>query len=375
MSKTLDKKIHIICFDVPYPADYGGVIDSFYRIKLLSDEGYQIHLHIFHYGREPQPVLTDYCKEVYYYRRKTSPINGLGLLPYIVKSRKSEELIENLKKVKAPILFEGLHTTLIIKKDLFKDRKLLVRMHNIEHEYYQELMKSENNLFKRIFYRIESSRLKRYEKILNKVDFILPISNTDSAYLSEKYGEKVKLLPAFHSSEKMHELSKKGYFGLYHGNLKVKDNIRTALYLIDIFKKIDFPFIIAGQTDNTKLLSRIDAYRNLSFIELKNDAQLRELFHRAQVNVFFTRNKSGVKLKLINALFQSRHVIANQKMIHGSGLEPLCIEANTTDQIITELLKIIDSNYTKELLAQRKKQLELYNNKKNIKILINLIQH
>ena len=142
-----------------------------------------------------------------------------------------------------------------------------------------------------------------------------------------------------------------------------------------IFKKIDFPFIIAGQTDNTKLLSRIDEYRNLSFIELKNDAQLIELFHRAQVNVFFTSSKSGVKLKLLNALFQSRHVIANQKMINGSGLESLCIEANTTDEIITELLKIIDSNYTKELLAQRKKQLELYNNKKNIKILINLIQH
>ena len=289
MSKTLGKKIHIICFDVPYPADYGGVIDSYYRIKHLSNEGFELYLHIFHYGRKPQHILTKYCNEIYYYKRKTGLLNALGLLPYIVKSRKSEELIENLKKVNAPILFEGLHTTLLIKKELFKDRKLLVRMHNIEHEYYEQLVKSENNLIKKLFFRIESFRLKRYEKILSKVDFILPISTTDNAYLKEKFGEKVKFLPAFHSNDKLYELSKKGYFGLYHGNLKVKDNIKTAFFLIDIFKKIDFPFIIAGQTDNTKLLSQIDEFRNLSFIELKSDAQLNELFHRAQVNIFLLR--------------------------------------------------------------------------------------
>ncbi|UCE93525.1 MAG: hypothetical protein JSV73_12115 [Flavobacteriaceae bacterium] len=367
------KKIHVICFDVPYPADYGGVIDSFYRIKQLSNEGYHIYLHVFHYGRNSQPVLTKYCKEVFYYKRKTGLTNALGILPYIVKSRKSEELIKNLKKVKAPILFEGLHTTLLIKKGLFKDRKRLVRMHNVEHEYYRELMKSEINLIKKLFFWIEVQRLKRYEKILDKADLILPISISETAYFKEKFGEKVVFLPAFHSHDKLHELSKKGYFGLYHGNLKVKDNIKTAFFLIEIFKKIDFPFIIAGQTDNAKLLSLIDEYRNLSFIELKNDAQLNELFHRAQVNVFFTSNKSGVKLKLLNALFQSRHVIGNQKMIDGSGLNSLCIEANTAEQLITELLKIIDANFTKEILDQRKKELELYSNKRNVETLKNLI--
>ena len=79
-----------------------------------------------------------------------------------------------------------------------------------------------------------------------------------------------------------------------------------------------------------------------------------------------------MKLKLLNALFQSRHVIANQKMINGSGLDSLCIEANTADQIITELLKIIDANFTKELLAQRKKELELYDNRRSTETLKSL---
>ena len=29
-----EKKLHIICHDVPWPADYGGVVDLFYKLKL-----------------------------------------------------------------------------------------------------------------------------------------------------------------------------------------------------------------------------------------------------------------------------------------------------------------------------------------------------
>ena len=31
-----DHHLHIIAFNVPYPANYGGVIDVFYRIKALA---------------------------------------------------------------------------------------------------------------------------------------------------------------------------------------------------------------------------------------------------------------------------------------------------------------------------------------------------
>ena len=34
-----DYHLHVIAFDVPYPANYGGVIDVFYRVKALSEAG------------------------------------------------------------------------------------------------------------------------------------------------------------------------------------------------------------------------------------------------------------------------------------------------------------------------------------------------
>ena len=54
-------QIHIISLNVPYPANYGGVIDVFYKIKSLHEAGVQIHLHCFDYGRGNQPELEKYC--------------------------------------------------------------------------------------------------------------------------------------------------------------------------------------------------------------------------------------------------------------------------------------------------------------------------
>jgi hypothetical protein len=50
--------LNIICFDVPFPADYGGAIEEFYKIKSLHAAGVKIYLHCFVYsGRTKQKEL------------------------------------------------------------------------------------------------------------------------------------------------------------------------------------------------------------------------------------------------------------------------------------------------------------------------------
>jgi len=366
----LNKKLHIICFDVPYPPVYGGVIDVFYKIKALANHGIQVYLHVFDYGRKQQDTLNKYCVEVNYYKRNTSWLNGLGIMPYIVKSRKNDKLTRNLERINAPILFEGLHTTYLLKHKKFHDRKLIVRTHNIEHLYYRQLANNEPNLFKRIFYWIEGVKLKFYEKTLKHSDIILSLSRHETSYFEEKFGEKVMYLPAFHASEGYHPLSKKGYFALYHGNLSVTDNMKAALLLIDAFKPLDYPLVIAGRTADKNLHSKIDQHNNISFIELKDEAHLFELLNRAHVSVLFSSNNSGLKLKLINALFQSRYVIANENISSGSGLESLCRTANDKTEIINQLLKITDKDFSDEDIAARKELLKLYDTNVNAQILI-----
>ena len=65
--------LHIVSFDIPYPANYGGVIVIFNQIKALHALGVKVILHCFQYGdRTPQPELAQYCQEVYYYKMRLS---------------------------------------------------------------------------------------------------------------------------------------------------------------------------------------------------------------------------------------------------------------------------------------------------------------
>jgi hypothetical protein len=51
----MTRHLHIICLNVPFPVDYGGVFDLFYKLPALHDQGVKIHLHCFEYGRGEQP--------------------------------------------------------------------------------------------------------------------------------------------------------------------------------------------------------------------------------------------------------------------------------------------------------------------------------
>ena len=37
-----DLHIHIVSFDIPYPANYGGVIDVFFKAKFLAEKGVKV---------------------------------------------------------------------------------------------------------------------------------------------------------------------------------------------------------------------------------------------------------------------------------------------------------------------------------------------
>jgi hypothetical protein len=66
-------------------------------------------------------------------------------LPFIVNSRKSEELIQNLQKDNYPILIEGIHCSYYLYTGKLTNRIVLLRLHNAEFEYYHHLALHEKN--------------------------------------------------------------------------------------------------------------------------------------------------------------------------------------------------------------------------------------
>lgn len=367
----MDKHLHIVSFDVPYPADYGGVIDVFYKIKALHALGIKIHLHCFEYSRGKQAELNKYCVEVYYYKRYTG-IAGLSLsLPYIVKSRANKDLLHNLSKDEHPVLLEGIHTTYFLFTGNLNNRKVFVRLHNVEFEYYKHLSTHESSLFKRSYYKFESGLLKSYEGKISKAANLLPISKNDELVYKQLLNAKdMKYLPLFTNSTSINIKEGKGEYCLYHGNLSVAENEKAAIWLLEVTGELNMPIVIAGKNPSNRLVKKIQKYKNIKLIKDPSDQQMTELVQNAQVNILPSYNSTGIKLKLLNALFNGRHCLTNQQAVKGASLEQYCESAESDSEFIQKIKSLFDTPFTITEIQERKDLLNEFDNNKNAEMLI-----
>ena len=368
-----ENHLHIIAFDVPYPANYGGVIDVFYRVKALSEAGVKVHLHCFEYGRGEQEVLKR-CHEVKYYKRDTSFAKQLSLTPFIVNSRQSEDLVKELLKDDYPILCEGLHTTAILSDKRLKNRKIYVRAHNVEHDYYHALGGSEKWCWKKLFYLAEAWKLRRYESILRKAAGIFSISQQDADYFSKKYGNTT-LVPGFNSADLVCSETGRGEYVLYHGNLSVKENETAAKWLIEnVFAELKMHCIVAGLNPSERLLKLAEKHSNVTLVANPDDAEMIDLLRQAQVNILVTNQPTGLKLKLLNALYNGRFCLVNEDMVRGTSLESLCVVADEPEQMIAEIKRLMKEDFGEDDIEERDlKMRQLYDNEANARKIIETV--
>ncbi len=370
------KRLHIISFDVPYPANYGGVIDVFYKLKYLKEKGVEVILHCFEYGRSHAPVLEELASQVYYYPRKTGWKSNLSTQPYIVRSRNSEALKERLLEDCFPILAEGMHSMGVLLDKRFQDRFKIYRESNIEHHYYYHLFKSEQNWFKKGFFLIESIKLKYFESKVKKIDLSLAVSQQDANYLQEHYpNSKVVYLPSFHNNTEITSHEGMGDYALYNGNLSVAENIDAVEYLVkNVFSKIDYPLVVAGLNPPESLKQLLAAHQNIRLIENPTDEQMQQLIAQAHINVLYTHQATGLKLKLLNTLFIGRFCLLNDKMIAGTHLEEACQIVDSAEAFIAQIDRLKDCVFSKTDIEKRAKIMSpYYDNDKNIQQLIDLI--
>lgn len=368
--------INIISFNVPYPANYGGVIDVFYKIKHLHKNGIKVHLHCFDYGRGKQIELEKYCETVHYYKRQTGIFSFLSLTPYIVKSRVAAELKSNLLKNDFPILFEGLHTSFLLNDKAFKKRFKIIRATNIEHDYYSYLAKAEQHFFKKIYFSIEAWKAKKYEPIVLQANLILVVSKTDEHYFNTQYPtNKTVFIPCFHAKEKIEIQEGKGDYVLYHGNLGVPENEAAALVICnEFFNTLDIPLIIAGLNPTKKLRSTINNYKNIQLVGNPSESKMQELISNAQLNLLYTHQPTGLKLKLLHALFNGRFCLANSTMLSGTTLTNLCEIADTNETFKAKITKLFQQEIAVETVKkQRETLLKNYFNQENCLKLVDAI--
>lgn len=382
IARVLESNLNIITLNVPWPPDYGGMIDTYHRLRCLSEAGIKIHLHCFTYGRPVSQELETMCASVKYYHRKSTLFSHLSPLPYTVITRRSSELEENLLTNNYPLLFDGLHTCFLLNDGKFSSRRMFVRMHNIEHNYYLSRARHEKNIFRSIYFRREAFRLWRFENILGRAEKLFPISEADHKYLSQKFGNSC-LIPPFHPFSSLSIKDGKGEYLLYHGDLSVNENEAIAMMLTrDVFSRTQYHCIIAGKRPSTLLRKAVSRFGNIRLIADPGNIEMEALIRNAQINLIPAAEAEGFKIKLLFTLFAGRHCITNSIMLAGSGdnrdikdqLRKCVNTADSPKEMLSIINKLTEIPLREETIKEREKLLNgVFNNSRNAACLISSI--
>ena len=367
--------MHIVTFNVPWPADYGGVIDIYYRLKALHKAGVRLHLHCFTYGRPAAPELESLCSSVSYYRRNMSPLQHLSRRPFIVASRDNTDLMKRLQTDRLPIMLEGVHCCSVLEnKAVTEDRCLIVRAHNIEADYYSMLASAEHNVARKAYLSLEAAKLRRYEGILARADAVLAVSEADRDNIVALGAGNVHVVPCGHPYQTVSSLPGHSDYALYHGNLSVPENEAAAMELINnVFAHLDRRLVVAGRDPSTRLRSLAARHTNVTLVPSPDDDTMARLIAEAQVNVLITGQPTGLKLKLLYALFSGRHCLVNSNMLQGTSLGQLCTVADGWEALRNAVDNLMDADFGEGQLQQRRQALQPYVTANAIKPLLDIV--
>ncbi|MEP6844651.1 MAG: glycosyltransferase [Panacibacter sp.] len=373
----MGKHLHIISLDVPWPVNYGGVYDLFYKLPVLRAEGVKIHLHCFDNGRGKQTELNKYCEEVHYYSRNTGHKGFTAKLPYIVGSRKNDELLNNLLKDDYPIFMEGIHSTYLTLDNRFSKRRKFVRIHNVESDYYKQLYACTRSPLKKIYYLWESRLLETYEEqLVDNATAFWSVTEKDADHYRDKLGcSTMDYLPLFLPPWKVNCKEGMGTFCLYHGDLSVAANGYAAKWLMQkVFKHTDLPLVIAGKNPSSSLEALVHKNPQACIVANPSEKEMQDMIAKAQINILPCFNNTGIKIKLLNSLFNGRHCVVNKAMVSGTALDQLCHVVESAEAIKERVEQLYHQPFEAAETEARKKMLyHHFNNEAGAKQMVKWI--
>ena len=203
-------------------------------------------------------------------------------------------------------------------------------------------------------FRIEAHKLRRYESVLTQASRVLAISEADASHFRNIGCPDVRLLPPSHGHTAVSSPTGHGDYVLYHGNLSVPENAHAANYLLEqVVDQCPFQFVIAGRDPDDTLRKAIAQHPNVRLVANPDDDNMHHLLQQAHVNLLLTSQPTGVKLKLMNALYEGRHCLVNSTMVQGTGLGGACTIADSPDELCSALARLMAADFTEEERQRR----------------------
>jgi hypothetical protein len=369
----LEKHLHIVYPESPWPANHGLSIELLHKLRSLHREGLHIHLHIHRSTRGEQRLTDPSCATIDHYASDDPEGRAHPGLPRAVAQRSSAALTHRLKQDDHPILFAGLETTLPLASDDWSGRKICIRLFDHEHAHAEDVISHTRSWFKKFSLSGESRKWLDWEKKIVPRFMVTVLHAGQARYCRERLGAKqVMELPAFIGWDLPLCLEGVGHFCLYHGNLAEPENAQAATWLLEkVFQPMEVPFVIAGKSPSAKLVDLAHKWPHTCIVADPSEAEMQDLIKKAQVQVLPSMTHTGLRFKILNGVFCGRHIVTNQAMVKHTKLESACHMTEEAMGFQSVIMQLYRKPFTEEEVELRSGLMHhYYNNAEHARQLI-----
>lgn len=269
----------------------------------------------------------------------------------------SKSMVSKLKQILEHETFDIIHIESIymasyidtIRK--YSNAKIILRLHNIEHQIWERLADNETLPVKKILYNDIARQIKKYEEsILQKVDGYMTISEPDYLYFHHNSPDVAGTVIAF-GIDLEHYQCEDDYIpsdnpSLFHiGSMNWSPNIEgIEWFLDDVWPEMlkahpSLTFTLAGHAIPGKLYHRKDEHVNI-IGEVPN---VNDFMSQHDIMIVPLLSGSGIRIKIVEAMAMGKVVIATSV-----GAEGLAVEsgkhlfiADTPDEFVAAVSKCI----------------------------------
>lgn len=244
-------------------------------------------------------------------------------------------------------------------KDIKNVESMLIE-HDISFQAFERKMNNEKNYFKKIIYKFEYIRLKKYEKkMISKFDKIAVLNEKDFK-LIENENKNIKILKPFFNKFSIDFKEAKERINIgFLGAMNRSENEEAVIFFLtevwNYIKKDNMYFYIIGANPSEKLKKLLQNYNNVTltgFVE-----KLEDYFSILSIGVIPLLRGAGIKIKSVEMLYSEIPLVSTSVGIEGikveNGSEYLLAE--TSKEFISQINKLLND---KDLYWKIKKNLK-----------------
>ncbi|MFT6996708.1 MAG: glycosyltransferase involved in cell wall biosynthesis [Cryomorphaceae bacterium] len=371
-------KILFLTTQLPYPPFSGGVIKTWNLVKHWSSndlmlvcalkEGEENHMAEF---QEKVPNVELFTIP---FDRKRTPLNLLRsyfTAPSLNVFRNYNKQLDIKVKEWAPqcdlIFVDHYEMGQYVHKSFGKP--VVLHEHNAEFVMWERLAEIENNPIKKALIKLEAGRIKRAEKMYAEDASIVFAAPNDIEELAKIGVDRDKLKPTYHLGEDFLlerpdlEFDQTEKALLFVGTLTWEANVDGLIWFLDeIYPLVlknhpDIHFYIVGKNPDQRLISRaqkFDSVELTGFVE-----ELEPYFKKARAFVIPLRFGSGIKVKLLNAMYRGIPIVTTPIGTEGlevvSGRDLFCTQSE--EEQVAAITTLVESKSKWESLRNHSREI------------------